>query len=570
MRWWLALVFAAIAALTALLVSEVFLQRAENAFRARAQDIAAGAAVGAAQTVRTASERSGRFEGTLKAESERRRLPLFVFGADGRPLSPLRSSGISFGRVRSRSDALRTALEGRRYVKSYDKGDTIVIGLPLHFGNARALVAVASGSELKSDLGIVQDEIIPAALVAVLAGALVGLLVAILISLRLRKVAKAAAEIAEGNFERRLSPRFHDEVGDLAVTMDKMRERLRESFATLESERDRLRRLIERLHDGVIGIDVQLKVIVANEVAAQMLGTRLEEGDELPGFWADFALHDFARELFAPSARLAETRVRPAQDRTYSVVGVPAHAPSGGAVLVLADISERERRERAEREFVANAAHELRTPLTAISSAIEALSAGAKDDPGQREQFLAVIERQASRLGRLVRALLMLARAQTRQQPIRLESVELRSLLDGVAANLSTPEGTDVEVRCSAHLAALGQRDLLEQIVSNLATNAARHADGGRVSLSASASAEDAVVIIEVSDTGPGIERQEQERIFDRFYSGDRQTGEGFGLGLAIVNEAVRALGGTIEVDSMPGAGTTLRVRLSAVEETLA
>ena len=112
-----------------------------------------------------------------------------------------------------------------------------------------------------------------------------------------------------------------------------------------------------------------------------------------------------------------------ADERTYALVGVPAPARGADAILVLTDISERERRERAEREFVANAAHELGTPLTAIATSLEVLRAGAKDDPAERDRFLELIERQTSRLGRLRRALLTLARAQTRQETIRLEPV---------------------------------------------------------------------------------------------------------------------------------------------------
>jgi two-component system phosphate regulon sensor histidine kinase PhoR len=232
-------------------------------------------------------------------------------------------------------------------------------------------------------------------------------------------------------------------------------------------------------------------------------------------------------------------------------------------VLVLTDVSERERRERAEREFVANAAHELRTPLTAITSAVEALQTGAKEQPEERDRFLGVIDRQVGRLGRLARALLLLARAQTRQEALRLEPVELRPILAEVAAALELPDGVSVEVDCPFGLSALAQRDLAEQIVSNLAANAAKHVEGGRIVLAARAAA-DGQVQLEVTDSGPGIAGGERERVFDRFYSGDRERGESFGLGLAIVREAVLALGGTVELESAPGAGTTVRVALAS------
>ena len=85
-------------------------------------------------------------------------------------------------------------------------------------------------------------------------------------------------------------------------------------------------------------------------------------------------------------------------ERTYALVGDPGARRGADAILVLTDISERERRERAEREFVANAAHELGTPLTAITTSLEVLRAGAKEDPAERDRFLELIERQTSRL----------------------------------------------------------------------------------------------------------------------------------------------------------------------------
>jgi signal transduction histidine kinase len=230
------------------------------------------------------------------------------------------------------------------------------------------------------------------------------------------------------------------------------------------------------------------------------------------------------------------------------------------AVSVFHDVTARERREAAEREFISNAAHELRTPLAAIAGAIEVLQAGAKDDPEARETFLGHIERETDRLQRLVRALLTLARAQTGAEQPRLEIVELLPLFEEIGGGFAgTRVGVDID--CPPGLAALANRDLLEQIVGNLAANAAQHVAGGRFCLRAQADGAETVEIA-VSDSGPGIAPAARERMFDRFFRGGARDGAGFGLGLAIVSEAVRALGGTIDVESKEGRGTTVRVRL--------
>jgi two-component system, OmpR family, phosphate regulon sensor histidine kinase PhoR len=568
MRWWLGLSFALIAALTALAVAEVFTQRAEEAFRERAQELAAGNAIAAASAVGAALP-EGTLERTLVSQAQARRLALFVFDDKGQPLTPLSSRRVDFGASPIHAEALERALEGRRFVDSTPDGRTIAIGLPLRVPGAAALVAVASRPELVSELGILRDKIVEAALWAVVLGATAGLVVATLIARRLRRIARAAAEIEAGNFETELRPRFHDELGELASTVDRMRQRLRESFTSLEAERNRLRRLLERLHEGVVAVDPSLDVLFANRVAARMLGEgTLRQGDPLPEPWPELFLRRVAAGLFAPGADLVEARAT-AGDRSYSIVGIPPGRGTDTAVLVLTDISERERRERAEREFVANAAHELRTPLTAIASAVDALNSGAKNESTERDRFLGVIERQATRLGRLVRTLLVLARAQTRQEPIALEPIEVRSLLEEVAAGLTVAEDVSVEIDCPPRLGVLAQRDLLEQALTNIASNAAKHTFSGRIVLAATAS-EDEFVAIEVRDTGSGIGPEAQERIFDRFWSSDEGDRAGFGLGLAIVREAVRALGGVIEVDSRPGIGTTVRVVLAGVRQRAA
>jgi two-component system sensor histidine kinase ResE len=562
MRWWLALAFALIASLTAVAVAEVFTERAEEAFRSRAEELTTGNSVAAASEVGRAL-RQDKLATAVDEVAQRRRLALFVFAGDGTPLTPTRSRAVSFSSTGLHEQALESALGGRRFVSSAEDGRTIAVGLPLRVPGAAALVAVASRPDLVAELGILRGEIVEAALWAVLIGALAGLLVAVLISVRLRRIASAAAEIERGSFETELHPRFRDELGELAATVDRMRERLRQSFASLEAERDRLRLLLEQLHEGVIAVDRELKVEFANRAASRLVHS-LRRGELLPEPWAELSLRRLATDLFRPGARIVQARVLPDEERTYALAGIPAGPSSELAVIVVADISEGERRQRAEREFVANAAHELRTPIAVIASAIDVLEEGAKAVPEDRDRFLEAIRRQTVRLGRLVRALLVLARAQTGQQALRVDSVELRPLLHEIAAELDPAEGVVVEISCPVGTAVLGEPDLVAQVLANLAGNAAKHTERGRILLAARPSVHGSVVI-EVSDTGSGIPPESKERVFDRFYTGDPDR-IGFGLGLAIVHEAVRALGGVVEVDSEPGRGTTARVTLAGAE----
>ena len=225
------------------------------------------------------------------------------------------------------------------------------------------------------------------------------------------------------------------------------------------------------------------------------------------------------------------------------------------AIVSLEDVSVNDRRERAERDFVTNAAHELQTPLAAITSAVQVLQAGAKDHVADRDRFLAHVESACRRLERLTRALLVLARAQTGVERPRQEIVPVASLLAEVADGLAP--GRKVEVDCAADVAVLANRPLLEQALANLSQNAAKYSQG-RIVLGAVRS--DESVRIHVHDSGGGISETDRERVFDRFYRGAGPKG-GFGLGLAIAAEAVKAIDGELELETS-SAGTSFAIRL--------
>lgn len=566
MRWWLALAFAGIAALTALAVSQVFTARSESAIRERAQELVAGAAVAAATHVpHDASIRDVR--ATTARFGQSRHVALFAFSEDGGLLTSGRAQGISVERLPNYGLLLATALDGRRRVETIDGGRLVTVALPLQRERTAALIAVASRSDLEDALGIVQDEILPAALWAVAIGAVVGFIIAWLITKRLRRIAAAAAEIERGSFNQELSPRFPDELGALAATIDRMRGRLRTSFDRLDAERGRLQRLLEQLEDGVIAVERSLNVGFANSRARLLVSRALAPGQPLPDPWPAVSLRRAVESLFEPGATPRRLRVHPSPQQTYQIGLLPPGAAADSALVVVSDVTSRERRERAEREFVTNAAHELRTPLSAISSAVEVLQQGAKDDVADRDRFLAIVARQTNRLTRLVRALLTLAHAQTQSGTIRLEAVPLAPLVDEIAAGVEE-DRLYIDL-CSDEVSVVGHRDLLRQALENLTANGLKHAAGQELTLRVTRVAADRVRI-EVADRGPGMAPEALEKASDRFYRASGSDGDGFGLGLSIVRESVRVMNGRFDIDSKLGHGTTVSVELESAERSLA
>jgi two-component system sensor histidine kinase VicK len=548
MRWWLALAFAAVAATTAVAVEQVSSARSEAEFRERAQKLAVGSTFEAAIELR---------DEPIEGVARRRQLALFLLNQNGRLVSSPVSHGVAFESLPGVRDAVAEALAGNRVVETDESVRATMVALPYPAGG-RALLAYVSHPDLAAELGIIHDEITRAAWLALVPGGIVGVLVASLIARRLRRIARAAAAMEQGDLETPVERDFPDEVGDLALTFDRMRKRLRDSFRQLESDRDRLGRLLERLQEGVLAVDRQLNVQFANPVARGLVGP-LEPGRPLPEPWEAVSLRTFAANLFEADS-VTERRVEFEDDRVFVLAGVPA-SPDDVAVVVIRDLTEEERRERAEREFVANASHELRTPVTTILGAIEVLQDGAKEDPGARDRFLAHLEREARRLVRLTRALLVLARAQNREEEPRLAPVELRPLLERVAESMHARPGVDVLVRCEPGLYAEAETDLLEQALVNLAGNAVEHTRRGEIALAAAPDGNGRVSIV-VEDTGPGVPAELRQRVFDRFFGPAATRGDGFGLGLAIVREAVEAQGGNVDLHSSEAGGTAVTIAL--------
>jgi two-component system phosphate regulon sensor histidine kinase PhoR len=565
MRWWLALAFASIVALTSIVVAGNALHSTSQSLRGHAQDLAIGNSVRASDELSDALGH-GTLNQAIKNIATKQRLSLYAFDRNGSPVTALSSRGVALQNIPGRIGAVTAAISGNRFIHSANDGSSTLVALPLRKRGVAAVLAYSPRPDVATELDIVKRSIVESALIAIAIGAAAGIVVAILIVRRLRRIGAAARAIAAGDFEVKLAPQWRDELGELAATIDRMRQRLRASFERMASEHHRLEDLLERLHEGVVLVDSDLSIGFANGAARRILGVdQLAPGDPLPDPWSEPSLRTLAVGLFKRGAIAFEARVTPDPEHTYSVVGIPVEPGVDTTVLVLTDVSERERRESAEREFVTNAAHELRTPLAAIGGAVEVLQSGAKDDPVERDRFLGHIERECARLTRLGRAMLVLARAQTGTEKPRLGRVPLRALLDDVAASLRPFEGVTVSVECADDLAALSDRDLLEQVLVNLAANAARHTDSGSIVLTARPNGRHELAI-ELRDTGTGISREHRERIFDRFYRGGNRDGDGFGLGLAIVRASVEALGGTVDIESEPDSGTTARVViLSAV-----
>jgi signal transduction histidine kinase/HAMP domain-containing protein len=566
MRWWLAAAFAGVAALTAAAVVAVMNNRSETALRAHGVDLAVGGTVSASEYLK-GSPNARVLQARALRLAKTRQIAVFALDPKGRLLTGQISNGEAWSTLPHHLEAVRSVLGGQRFIGGSRDGSALTVALHIHGGAGGVIVTFTLRPELAAQLGIVRDEGPRSALVAFALAAAAGLLIATLISRRLARIATRARAIGAGDFSEQPVDRFPDEVGSLSRSIDGMRRQLAELFRTLDDERRRLERLLGRLNDAVILVGRDLTVEFVNDRGREYVteGMRLDnaapDDNPAPSDSTMRPLASVALDLFA-SELPVQVKTTLNDGRVLMISGVPPATEADAVILVITDETQRERDERSQREFATNAAHELRTPLAGIVTAIEMLQTGAKEDPAVRDEFLELIERESARLTRLTRALLLVARTE-RGEPAGGESaVRLRDVLDNLAAQTPLHAGVRIEVDCPRDLFVVANPDLVEQALVNLALNASQHTTAGRITFRGRRSGSDAIV--EIADTGSGIPYRDQARIFDRFYRAG-SPGGGFGLGLSIARETVRVLGGDIQLDSAPGVGTTVRIRLPLV-----
>jgi signal transduction histidine kinase len=220
--------------------------------------------------------------------------------------------------------------------------------------------------------------------------------------------------------------------------------------------------------------------------------------------------------------------------------------------------------EELERNFLMTVSHELRTPLTAIRGHVEALREGVARDEASRNESLGVIAAEAARLERLVGDVLDLAKLDTRRFTLRREEVDMGRLLESAYSTFAEEarrRRIDYRQVIEARPVIVADGDRVLQIISNLLSNAFRWTpDGGRVELALGQ--ENGTISVAVQDSGPGISKDDIERIFRPFWSRD---GLGTGLGLAIARELAAAHGGHILLESEPGRGARFQLVLPAM-----
>jgi two-component system, NtrC family, sensor histidine kinase KinB len=409
------------------------------------------------------------------------------------------------------------------------------------------------------------------------------LLLSNLLTKPVRQMVEATQKIAEGRYDIQIPTSSSDELGRLTEEFNSMSQKLKGfhdlNIEQIMAEKRKSEAIIRSIDDGIILVDAEFKVTGMNPMARRILDVQPDGAQNrhfLEVVKSD-QLFNFIKQSMEsgkpPNIEEKQnvfTVERGEARRHYQFSITPVHGKKGvliGVVLLLRDVTRLTELDRLKSEFVMTASHELRTPLTSIGMSIDLLVESAMRKLNEKEQkLLSAAHEDLQRLKVLVSNLLDLSRIEAGKTEMDFSSVSVHFLLEKVTSIFKTPAEEKGIGLCSSAPEEIpnvkADSDKIIWVLTNLVSNALHYThQGGQIRLFAEPFLP--YLQISVRDDGPGIPFEYQSKIFDKFVQvkSDKVLG-GSGLGLAICKEIIRAHGGTIWVDSVPGSGSTFTFTL--------
>ena len=407
----------------------------------------------------------------------------------------------------------------------------------------------------KSLLVLVAGMLHPACVVA--AAALI--LSAILAQRTARKIVEPLEKL---DLEHPMENDTYEELSPLLRRIHQQHEEINAQLRSLRQKTDEFNQITANMSEGLVLLDGSGTVLSINPAAEKLFGTedscigspfcQVDRKPEMTG----------AVEAAFRAGNFELREERNGREYQFLLNRIVSGADVIGLMILALDITEMSSAEQTRREFSANVSHELKTPLQSIIGSAELLENGLVK-PEDTQRFIGNIRREASRLVLLIEDVIRLSHLDEGVQMPK-EEVDLLDIAEEAVQSLRLPaEEKHVTLRVSGdHAQILGVRGLLYEIVQNLCSNAVKYnVDGGSVDVSVLK--KDGHVVLTVADTGIGIPPEDQSRVFERFYRVDKSHSKasgGTGLGLSIVKHAVQYHNAKLNLESIPGKGTTVIV----------
>ena len=353
----------------------------------------------------------------------------------------------------------------------------------------------------------------------------------------------------------------YDELSPLLGRIASQNRQIRTQLDEMKAKQQEFATITENMNEGLLVIDQQTAVLSYNTAALRLLGADKVEGSV-------FSLNRSEQFRDAVDASLHgrhSQALMELSERTYQLIANPVHEHDQvvGAVLLLLDVTEREEREKLRREFTANVSHELKTPLTSISGFAELMKNGMVK-PEDVPHFAGNIYSEAQRLITLVGDIIRLSQLDEGTTGLEKVPLDLAKVTESVVERLrGAAEQRGITFSLQLEQATvLGNQQILDEMVYNLCDNAIKY-NKEQGSVHVTVDPNKGHPVLTVSDTGVGIPYAEQGRVFERFYRVDKSHSKeigGTGLGLSIVKHGAAYHNAKVELESVPGKSTTVRV----------
>lgn len=331
----------------------------------------------------------------------------------------------------------------------------------------------------------------------------------------------------------------------------------------------KIQAILSTVPEGLIAIDLDEKIIFANQKAKELVGIlNLEEGDKLFSKIYDPIVSKKLKDLiYGNQGDIKETIYRKhLHFRVSKIIKGKENIPIG-SLISITDITEVVQTENIRRDFVSNVTHELKTPITSISGFVETLIENKNLPVETQQKFLNIIEEETKRLNELIDDTLTLSFIEE-VEVVSLERVNLVKILKDIIFNIkyqAEHKNITIDFNCDKNnIFIQSNKNYLTRIFINLIDNSIKYSPIG-AKVGVAVTTEDKQVIISIKDNGRGIAEEDIERVFERFFRADRSRNKsehGTGLGLAIVKHLVKSLNGTITLNSNLGEGSEFIVSL--------
>lgn len=441
----------------------------------------------------------------------------------------------------------------------------------IHRGYVRVSVSL---SEVDEQLSLLRWGTFIVGLVIAIIFLFVGYLLAARFSRPIVDMTNMSIKVARGEYGRRLHLKRSDELGQLANALNQLAEGAQNRIEALTQSRNQLAAILSGLVEGVIAVDTQQRILHINQSALDLLDLGLIEYSNKPYLWEEIRHSEISGAVNQSLAEKKEVHVQiKYQQRIMdlSVVLLINNESVSGVIIVINDVTDVSRLQKIRTDFVANASHELKTPLSSIKGYIETIEDDTSMTTEVREKFIGRIRNQAERLDTIVQDLLQLSRIDGNTTDVQMVDIDISLFINEITeARISEAEESGIDFFVSTDEQSLlisGERIALWQMITNLIDNAFKYTEkGGRVEVRLQR--EESHVLLEVVDNGIGIEKEDQQRVFERFYRVDKARSRelgGTGLGLSIVKHVVQLHRGSIEIDSNPGQGSKFSVRIPLI-----